>query len=138
MAIRSWSFTKFWSVSVILWLLAAAVAEAGGYYRGLGLLSAILGFFPAFLAGQWAGDHPEIAHWPRVRLATMWIMVLCAVAAVNDSVRSWTLPLVLLGAPAAIFTLRWYELTSGASRILPPAPPPSVPPTTPPDGSLVP
>lgn len=139
MAIRSWSFTKFWSVSVILWLCAAAVAEAGDYYRSLGLFAAILGFLPAFLAGQWAGDHPEIAEWPRVRLVSMWLMVFFAIAAVNDAVHSWSLPLALFGAPAAIFTLRWYELTSTAQFRLPqsPAPPPSVPPTTPPDGSLI-
>jgi hypothetical protein len=135
MAIRSWSFTKFWSVSVILWLVAAGIANINRYYEGWGLLAAGLGFLPAFLAGAWAGSHPEIGQWPRVRLFSMWTMVLGSIIVLSDT-SGWRIPLVLIGAPAAIFTLRWYELTQPPSRIEPPSNP-VIPPHTPPGGSLI-
>lgn len=134
MAIRTWSFTKFWSVSVILWLLAAAVGNLG-YYDSFALLAAGLGLLPAFLAGAWAGSHPEIGHWPRVRLFSMWTMVIGAIIVLNDN-SGWRIPLVVIGAPATIFTLRWYELTQTQSRIEPPSNP-IIPPDTPPGGSLI-
>lgn len=137
MAIRAWSFTKFWTVSVILWFIAALLNDVNHYfYRSFGLLQVIFAFSPAFIAGSWAGTHPEIGQWPRVRIVTMWTMVLLVAAALNDTMNSWTFPLVLLGAPAAIFTLRWYELTGGRQQLPKPAEP-VVPPTTPPNGSLV-
>ena len=136
MAIRAWSFTKFWTVSALLWFLAAAISDLDHYIRALGLLSAVLGFAPAFLAGSWAGHHPEIAAWPRVRLIAMWVLVVAAAGALSQPVGQWSIPLVLIGAPAAIFTLRWYELTGGHQRLEAPRPP-VVPPTTPPDGSLI-
>ena len=135
MAIRSWSFTKFWAVSVILWLLAASVANINRYYDSFGLIAAVLGFLPAFLAGAWAGTHPEIGSWPRVRLVSMWTMVIGAIIVLSDT-SGWRIPLVLIGAPAAIFSLRWYELTQPQSRIEPPSTP-VVPPDTPPGGSLI-
>lgn len=138
MAIRSWSFTRFWTVSAFLWLLAATISDWGGYYRSIGLLAAILGFAPAFLAGSWAGEHPEIAHWPRVRLITMWFVILFAILAVNDATHEWHAALLVIGAPAAIFTLRWYELTAASHRIEAVSPPPrEIPPTTPPEGSTI-
>jgi hypothetical protein len=136
MAIRAWSFTKFWTVSAILWFAAAGISDVDHYYRSLGLLAAIFGFAPAFLAGSWAGHHPEIGQWPRVRLIAMWVLVLAASAALSRSMNGWALPLVLIGAPATIFSLRWYELTGGRER-LKESEPPVVPPTTPPSGSLI-
>jgi hypothetical protein len=137
MAIRAWSFTKFWTVSTILWFFAAALADIDYFYRSLGLVSAILGFAPAFLAGSWAGEHPEIARWPRVRLVAMWVLVVAAAGALSRSMNGWGLPLVLIGAPATIFTLRWYELTGARPRLPESNDSPTVPPTTPPSGSLI-
>ncbi len=136
MAIRAWSFTKFWTVSALLWFIAATISDLDHYLRSLGLLSAVLGFAPAFIAGAWAGHHPEIGQWPRVRLIAMWVLVVAAAGAVSHPVGQWSVPLVLIGAPAMIFTLRWYELTGGRSRLAEPGGP-VVPPSTPPNGSLI-
>lgn len=136
MAIRSWSFTKFWAVSTILWFITAGLDDINHYYRSLGLLQVIFAFSPAFLAGAWAGSHPEIAQWPRVRIVTIWTMVLLVFAALNDTMNGWNLPLILIGAPATIFTLRWYELTGGRPQLREPHQP-VIPPDTPPNGSLV-
>lgn len=135
MAIRTWSFTKFWSVSAILWLLAAALAKVGRWYDIADLPAVLLAFLPAFLAGSWAGHHHEIAAWPRMRLVSMWVMVIGSALVLNEA-RSWYLPVILIGAPAVVFTLRWFELQSGP-RIEAPHVPPTVPPGTPPGGSLI-
>lgn len=137
MAIRDWSFTKFWAISVFFWFCATTLLGIADYWSRelLGLPAVLVGLTPAFLAGAWAGSHPEIAYWPRVRLVSMWVMVLGVIAMLSDPLSSWRLPLVMIGAPAVIFTLRWYEVSPIAPRIG--YRDPTIPPDTPPNGSLL-
>ncbi len=133
MAIRTWSFTKLWAVSSIIWLTSMALFDLIGYYDSLQLLVLALALSPAFLAGAWAGDHPEIATWPTFRIGAMWGLGAAVGLIISDTIHWWRLPAGLLAAPLTILTLRWYEVTRPAWKALPPDPDdaPSVGPHTP-------
>jgi hypothetical protein len=115
MSLRSWSLTTYWVVSTIIWTATAALvplAERRDWLQ-VGLIA--MAFSPAFLAGAWAAHHPEIAHWPRVRIFALWGFAVAVILAVGDAIDSWKLPSAVIGAPLAILTLRWLE-TMGARR----------------------
>lgn len=133
MAIRSWSLTKLWAVSACIWLAAASCTALSDYYDWPRIFILAFAFIPAFLAGAWAEHHPEIASWPWFRIATMWTITLAVGFSIADTIHFWRLPAALLGAPVVILTLRWYELTHGGRKLLPPprTPSSSVPPNTP-------
>jgi hypothetical protein len=116
--IRSWSFTRLWAVSALIWLVAAGAAVAADYFDEFGIGVLAVAFLPAFLAGAWAGEHPEIREWPRVRLIAMWVLVLIGFAGATDYLDHWKLALAVVAAPATILTIRWYELVTST----PPAP----------------
>jgi hypothetical protein len=114
MALRDWSFTRLWAVTAGIWLAAAGAGEIADYFGRFGIVVLGIAFLPAFLAGAWAGEHSEIAHWPRARLFSMWALTLCAFLGATDYVDHWRLAASVVAAPVAILTLRWYELTAGA------------------------
>lgn len=127
MAIRNWSFTKLWAVSAIVWAFAALAGAAADYFDRLGVVVLLLAFIPTFLAGGWAGEHPEIATWPRTRLIAMWTLALCAVVGMTDYLDHLRLAAAVIAAPVAILTIRWYELTGGTGPRVPVLPPPASP-----------
>lgn len=135
MAIRTWSLTKLWAVSCVIWLAAGAFLSLVHYFEWLQLGLLAIAFTPAFLAGSWAAEHDEIARWPRFRIGSMWALVAAAVIAVGDTIDSWKLPLALFGAPVTILTLRWYEVTRGLATPDPPPGPILEPPPTTPTGT---
>lgn len=125
MAIRNWSFTKFWAVTAGVWVLAALAGAAADYFDRLGLVVLIIAFIPGFLAGGWAGEHPEIAAWSRARLIAMWALAACTFVGATDFLDYWRLAAAVIAAPVVILTIRWYELTGArGSRTELPAPPP--------------
>jgi hypothetical protein len=122
-SIQSWSFTRLWAVSAFIWLVAAGMAEVADYFDVLGLAVLAVAFLPAFLAGAWAGEHPEIQQWPRIRLIAMWVLVLIGFGGATDFLDHWKLAAAAAAAPVTILTIRWYELV-GSAPALPPLPPP--------------
>ena len=119
--IRSWSFTRLWAVTAFLWLVAGGAAAAADYFEFFGVGVLALGLLPAFLAGAWAGEHPDIREWPRVRLIAMWVLVVIGFTGATDYLDHWRLAAAVVAAPASILTIRWYELVSSP-------PPPVLPP----------
>jgi hypothetical protein len=120
--IRAWSFTRLWAVTAVIWVVAGGAAAVADYFDALGMAVAGLGFLPAFLAGAWAGEHPEIREWPRVRLIAMWVLLGIGFVGATDFIDHWKLAAAVGAAPAAILTLRWYELiTAGRGPSLPAA-----------------
>ncbi len=124
MAIRTWSFTKLWAMSFVIWLLATVLFRAVNYADADGLQLFVLAFAlsPAFLAGAWAGSHPEIAGWPTFRIGAMWGLAGAVCLIISDTIHWWRLPIGLIAAPLIMVTLRWYELTHPTRKALPPAP----------------
>jgi len=136
MSIRQWSFARLWAVTAFCWLGALVVGEVLDYFDLGGLATFAIALIPAFLAGAWAGTHPDIAGWPRVRVAAMWAFTLGLFVAATECVGHWRVVGVALAAPVAVLTLRWYELTGGAPRApLPPYPVSGEPIVTPPPPS---
>jgi drug/metabolite transporter (DMT)-like permease len=121
--IRAWSFTRLWAVTAVIWVVAGGAAAVADYFDAFGMAVVGLAFLPAFLAGAWAGEHPEIREWPRVRLIAMWLLLGIGFAGATDFIDHWRLAAAVAAAPATILTLRWYELLNGG-------PGPSLPPTT--------
>jgi len=119
--IRSWSFAKLWAVTGLIWLVAAGASVVADYFDVLGLAVAGVAFLPAFLAGAWAGEHPEIREWPRVRLVSIWALLGLGFLGLTDVIDHWRLAAAVAAAPATILTLRWYELVSGDRASLPPS-----------------
>ena len=132
MAIRNWSFTKLWAMTAGVWVLAALAGAAADYFDRFGVVVLVLAFIPAFLAGGWAGEHPEIAVWPRTRLIAMWALALCALVGATDCLDHWRLAAAAIAAPVAILTIRWYELTAGTGPRTELSPPPASPTLSPP------
>lgn len=113
LAIRDWSFTKLWAVTAATWFVAWGGAEALDYFDIGGLATFALAMVPAFLAGAWAASHPAIAQWPRARLVAMWALALATYFGATDYVGHWRAVALVIAAPVAILSLRWYELTGG-------------------------
>lgn len=132
MSMRQWSFTKFWAVSAGIWVLAGLAGAVTDYFDALEPAVLVLAYIPAFLAGGWAGEHPEIASWPRARLIAMWVLAFGALVGGTDYLDHWRMAATVIAAPVAILTLRWYELTGGTGPTAPLSPPPESPtlPTT--------
>jgi hypothetical protein len=115
MSIASWSFTRFWATVGLIWLLAfALLAYLQRLGPGLAPLGAItlvaLAFAPGFLAGSWAGTHPEIAGWPAGRLLVMWLLGLGSVvltAGPLQAVGGFALGAIV--APLVVLTWAWRE-----------------------------
>lgn len=126
MAVRTWSFTKLWAVSSLIWLASTALFDAANYYDSLQLVVLALALSPAFLAGAWAGEHPEIAAWPPFRIGAMWGLGAAVCFVIADTVHWWRLSAGLISAPLIVVTLRWYELTHPWRKALPPGPDRSV------------
>ncbi len=122
MSIKTWSFARLWAISAAIWLLALSVGELLDYFDLGSLATFAFATIPAFLAGAWAGSHPEIGNWPRVRVAAMWSFALAGFLGVAEHVGHWLTLAAVLAAPVAILTLRWYELTQGVPRLSAPAP----------------
>lgn len=116
MSIRNWSFSKLWAVTACFWVVAFGAGEVLDYFDLGGLAAFALAVAPAFLAGAWAGTHPEIAAWPRARLAAMWGLALGTLLGATEYVGHWRAVALVIAAPVAILSLRWYELTEGAPR----------------------
>jgi hypothetical protein len=142
MAIRTWSFTKLWAVSAGIWLVAWMLAQLLDYFDGPSLFAFAIASVPAFLAGAWAAAHPEIAEWPRIRLGALWAFVFATFVGASECLHHWGALAVTLAAPAAVLSLRWYELTRSPLRfrelpstVITPPPPPPAPPRLPPRGS---
>lgn len=124
MAIRTWSFSKLVAVAAVIWLVALGIGELLDYLDLGNVVTFAVAAIPAFLTGAWAGSHPEIAGWPRVRLGAVWLFAVAAFLGASDCIGHWRALAVALAAPAAILTLRWYELTGGVPRLTGPTPPP--------------
>jgi hypothetical protein len=134
MAIRTWSFAKLWAVAAVIWVVAFSVRDLLDYFDLGNFLPFAIAAIPAFLAGAWAGTHPEIVEWPRARLGALWGFTAAAFFGVSGCVGHWRALAVALAAPAAVLSLRWYELTQGRptlrqgpATIVPPPPPPPPP-----------
>jgi hypothetical protein len=121
--ISTWSFTKLWAVSGMIWLIAAGASVVADYFNTFELGAAAIAFLPAFLAGAWAGEHPEIREWPRVRLISMWAMLGLGYFGLTDFIDHWRLAAAVAAAPAVILTLRWFELAGHFGSTLPPPKP---------------
>ena len=80
---------------------------------------AALAFLPAFIAGAWAGEHPEIRDWPRMRLISMWVLLGLGYLGVSDYMHHWRFAAAVAAAPAAVLTLRWFELAGHSATTLP-------------------
>lgn len=117
--IRSWSFAKLWAVTGTIWLIAAGASVVADYFNTFEIGVAAIAFLPAFLAGAWAGEHPEIRDWPRVRLIAIWVMVGLGYFGLTDYLDHWRLAAAVAAAPAAILTLRWFELAGHIGSNLP-------------------
>ncbi len=117
--IRSWSLTKFWAVTGTIWLIAAAASVVADYFNTMELAAAAVGFLPGFLAGAWAGEHPEIKDWPRLRLISMWVLLGLGYFGLTDFIDHWRWAAAVTAAPAAILTLRWFELAGHIGAAFP-------------------
>jgi hypothetical protein len=113
MSIRDWSFTRLWAVTAAIWLVAWGANEALDYFDIGGLATFALAMVPAFLAGAWAASHPAIALWPRPRLIAMWALAGGTFLGATEYVHHWRALALVIAAPVAVLSLRWYELTAG-------------------------
>lgn len=117
MSIRTWSLTKLWAVTAATWVGAWVLLRLCGYFDISGLLPFTVAAVPGFLAGVWAGSHPELAEWPRVRIVALWVFALGTIIAASDFVWHWSALTMVVAAPAAVLSLRWYELTHAQVRL---------------------
>ncbi len=120
-SIRNWSFTKLWAVTGTIWLISAGAYVVADYFNAFELAVAGLAFLPAFLAGAWAGEHPEIREWPRIRLISMWVLLGLVYFGLTDWIDHWRFAAAVAAAPATILTLRWVELSGQVGPALPPS-----------------
>jgi len=121
-------------MSCCCWLSAIAVANLTADLRGGRMVAVVLAAMPGFLAGAWAGTHPEIREWPLIRLISIWLFPMLGLVAVSDTLRGEGGVVALaLFAPVAIFTVRWFELRGSRG-----ARPVSIPATTPGGGTPIP
>lgn len=121
MSVRSWSLTKLWAVTALIWAVAGGLAEVADYFDVFEMGPAALAFLPAFLAGAWAGEHPEIRDWPRIRLIAMWVLLGLGYFGATDFLHHWRVAAAALAAPPTILTLRWLELGGlNQGRVPPP------------------
>jgi hypothetical protein len=136
MSVRNWSFARLWAVTAAVWLVALAAGNVLDYFDIGGLGTFALAAVPAFLAGAWAGTHPEIGSWQRTRLVAMWCLAFAAFFGATEYVGHWRALAAVIAAPVAILSLRWYELTGGGpprpELSPPPGPEPVVTPPPPP------
>lgn len=121
MAIRSWSFTKLWAATAAIWVIAGGASAVADYFNTFELGAAAIAFLPAFLTGAWAGEHPEIRDWPKIRLISMWAMLGLCYFGLTDFIHHWRLAAAVGAAPAMILTLRWFELAGHFGASLPPS-----------------
>jgi hypothetical protein len=129
-------------MSALLWLAAAFMSAVSGEGGGGRLLALVLAGVPPFLAGAWAGSHPEIRDWPVIRLVALWFFPICGLVGASDSLSAeWQFVAMIVLAPVAILTVRWFELRGGRSSravSLPPALPETpIPATTPGKGTPI-
>lgn len=118
-AVRNWSFSKLWAVTGMIWLMAAGATEVADYFDAFEVGVAALAFLPAFIAGAWAGEHPEIRDWPRMRLISMWVLLGLGYLGLSDYMHHWRFAAAVAAAPAAVLTLRWFELAGHSATTLP-------------------
>lgn len=110
---RSWSFTTLWAAIVGTWFLAIGVWVVSADAPFLRVLSLGVALLPPFLAGSWAGAHPELRDWSLIRIGALWLLSVVAVLAINEQQGEWKLA-VIVAAPVAILTIRWLEVRRSA------------------------
>jgi hypothetical protein len=144
-SVRTWSFARFWSVTALIWVAAGLVSGMGSQNEAPAHIIALgLAFVPAFVAGEWAGTHPEIRDWPLARLLAMWLFAILAVMGMSDALRDARFVASVVLAPVAILTVRWVEMlgsrrsTIGRGEPFVPPPPTPVPVSTPSSGTPIP
>jgi hypothetical protein len=110
---RSWSFTTLLAAIVGTWFLAIGAWIVSADAPFLHVVSLGLALLPPFLAGSWAGAHPEIRDWSRIRLGALWLLAVVAVLAIDEQRGEWKLAVIVV-APVAILTIRWLEVRRSA------------------------